>query len=115
MKNLIGSELAYINTHHPDFDEARLIYRALSDDNVDASDLHKVSAHNAMTHDGTTGKQDCVVRVLQFHSFYLPLLSWYLVRFSVVAIVQFVFLFLLLFVHVKMQSSSRAIRSLGQR
>lgn len=25
-------ELAYINTKHPDFDEAKLIYRGMSDD-----------------------------------------------------------------------------------
>ena len=54
-------ELAYVNTRHPDFDEARLIYRGLTDDGVDSSDLRKVSVHNAMTHGGTTGKQVVVV------------------------------------------------------
>jgi len=39
-----------------------LIYRGLTDDSIDSSDLRKVSAHNAMTHGGgTTGKQVCVM------------------------------------------------------
>ena len=59
MENLVAIELAYVNTRHPDFDEARLIYRGLTDDGVDSSDLRKVSAHNAMTHGGTSSKQVC--------------------------------------------------------
>jgi len=57
VENLVAIELAYVNTRHPDFDEARLIYRGVTDDGVDSSDLRKVSAHNAMTHGGITGKQ----------------------------------------------------------
>jgi len=59
VENLVAIELAYVNTRHPDFDEARLIYRGLTDDGVDSSDLRKVSAHNAMTHGGTSSKQVC--------------------------------------------------------
>ena len=57
VENLVAIELAYVNTRHPDFDEARLIYRGLVDDGVDSSDLRKASAHNAMTHGGTFIKQ----------------------------------------------------------
>jgi len=68
VENLVAIELAYVNTRHPDFDEARLIYRGLTDDGVDSSDLRKVSAHNAMTHGGTSSKQ---VREFLFH------ITWY--------------------------------------
>ena len=61
MENLVAIELAYVNTRHPDFDEARLIYRGLTDDTVDGSDLRKVTVHNAMTHAGTASKQVCVL------------------------------------------------------
>jgi len=72
VENLVAIELAYVNTRHPDFDEARLIYRGLADDSldssdlrkVDSSDLRKVSAHNAITHGGTTGKQVCEIVIL---------------------------------------------------
>jgi len=59
VENLVAIELAYVNTRHPDFDEARLIYRGLTDDGVDSGDLRKVSVHNAMTHGGTSSKQVC--------------------------------------------------------
>ena len=52
---MVGIELAYINTKHPDFEEARLIYRGLTDDFQDSSDLRKVSMHNAIV--GSSNKQ----------------------------------------------------------
>jgi len=52
VENLVAIELAYVNTRHPDFEEARLIYRGLTDDSFDGGDLRKVSAHNAMAAGG---------------------------------------------------------------
>jgi hypothetical protein len=56
VENLVAIELSYINTKHPDFEEARLIYRGLADDGFDNSDLRKVSMQNAIVA-GSTGKQ----------------------------------------------------------
>lgn len=40
-------ELAYINTKHPDFEEAKLIYRGLSDELCDGPDHRKTAIQNA--------------------------------------------------------------------
>jgi dynamin 1-like protein len=55
VENLVAIELAYVNTRHPDFEEARLIYRGLTDDGIE--DLRRVSAHNAMVSSSGTHKQ----------------------------------------------------------
>lgn len=45
VENLVGIELAYINTKHPDFHEAGYIHRALT------SDDSSVNAHHKSKHD----------------------------------------------------------------
>jgi hypothetical protein len=60
VENLVAIELAYINTKHPDFDEARLIYRGLTEDVGDGNDLRRVSAQNAAVA-AAAGKQASVV------------------------------------------------------
>jgi hypothetical protein len=47
VENLVAIELSYINTKHPDFEEARLIYRGLTEDVGDGNDLRRISAQNA--------------------------------------------------------------------
>jgi len=82
VENLVAIELAYVNTRHPDFDEARLIYRGLTDDVVDSSDLRKVSVHNAMTHGTTASKQVVVVSLYSlrhphYHYFCIRLMAFF--------------------------------------
>ncbi|ESO12075.1 hypothetical protein HELRODRAFT_105218 [Helobdella robusta] len=48
VENLVAIELAYINTKHPDFDEAKLIYRGMSEDlSLDGELKSKIVAHPA--------------------------------------------------------------------
>jgi len=42
----VAIELAYINTKHPDFEEAKMIYRGMSDD-LDGADYRKLANQNA--------------------------------------------------------------------
>lgn len=48
VENLVAIELSYINTKHPDFEEARLIYRGLTEDVGDGNDLRRISTQNAV-------------------------------------------------------------------
>ena len=60
VENLVAIELSYINTKHPDFEEARLIYRGLTDDVSESNDLRKLSMQNAVMAVGP-GKQVTVL------------------------------------------------------
>ena len=63
VENLVGIELAYINTKHPDFHEAGVIHKALTGGDYNATaNPHQVQ-HQPQTkpqRDGSRGKENRV-------------------------------------------------------
>ncbi len=51
VENLVGIELAYINTKHPDFTEAGLVHRALTDGLRDNLKIQKIQDQSNKTDD----------------------------------------------------------------
>ena len=45
VENLVGIELAYINTKHPDFHEAGLIYKVLTGEDC-ATNINRIQNHD---------------------------------------------------------------------
>jgi dynamin 1-like protein len=63
VENLVGIELAYINTKHPDFHEAGVIHKALTGgDYIATSNPHQVQhqPQNKPQRDGSRGKENRV-------------------------------------------------------
>jgi hypothetical protein len=64
VENLVGIELAYINTKHPDFLEAGLIHRALTGGDYSALTNQNQSqpSQNKPSRDASRGKENRVNR-----------------------------------------------------
>ncbi|CAF3694633.1 unnamed protein product [Rotaria sordida] len=67
VENLVGIELAYINTKHPDFNEAGIIHRALTggDNITNTNQIQHKSKHDDRNNDqSTSGKSSSINRTL---------------------------------------------------
>ena len=45
VENIVGIELAYINTKHPDFHEAQMVHKAVTNDQEGIKQLQKEMQH----------------------------------------------------------------------
>ena len=60
VENLVGIELAYINTKHPDFHEAGVIHRALTGGDYQNSPANPVQPQIKSQRDASRGKENRV-------------------------------------------------------
>jgi hypothetical protein len=78
VENLVGIELAYINTKHPDFHEAGVIHKALTGGDYTATpNPHQVQpVQNKPQRDASRGKENRVSSIDISHLFILWIISF---------------------------------------